>query len=182
MKNILDIYESLLGNIEDAMSSGEDTMRDYISLHNNNELVQWYGMTDNTEKMFNEPALKPLFQKNFMSETADYFIRGYRVRFICGSNFAKWLERLTTEDLGVPVAINSQKQAEALAAAIEKKAKKDGILKNSNKIRIRGKYGVNSMFRHGQLDLYVEKLDKEGNIAKTRSHGPIQSVYIFKCK
>lgn len=124
MKTILDIYESILGNIEDAMSSGEDIMRDYVSLYKNNELVQWYGMTDNTEKMFNEPALEPLFQQSFMSETADSIIRGYRIRFICGSNFAKWLERLTSEDLGVSVAINSQKQAEALAAAIENKAKK----------------------------------------------------------
>ena len=181
MKTILDIYEGLLGNIEDAMSSGENTMRDYLSLYKNNELVQWYGMTDNTEKMFNEHALEPLFQQCFMSETADSFIRGYRVRFICGSNFAKWIERLTSEDLGVSVAVTSQKQAEDLAAAIEKKAKKDGILKNSKSIRIRGVYGVNPTFSHGQLDLYVEKIDKDGNITKTRK-GAIQSVYIFKCK
>jgi hypothetical protein len=167
MKTIIDIYESILGNIEDAMSSGENTMRDYLSLYKNNELVQWYGMTDNTEKMFNEPALEPLFQQNFMSETADSFIRGYRMQFSCGSNFVKWIERLT---------------AEALAAAIENKAKKDGILKNSNKIRIRCGYEVNQTFHRGQLDLYVEKIDKEGNVVITRSRGPIQSVYIFKCK
>ena len=181
MKTILDIYESLLGNIEGAISSGENTMRDYLALYRNNELVQWYGMTDNTEKMFNEPALEPLFQQCFMSETATSSIRGYRVRFICGFNFAKWIERLTSEDLGVSVTINSQKQAEDLAAAIEKKAKKDGILKNLKTIRVRGVYGVNQMFHHGQLDLYVEKIDKDGNVAKTR-RGPVQSVYIFKCK
>lgn len=181
MKTILDIYESLLGNIEDAMSSGENTMHDYLSLYKNNELVQWYGMTDNTEKMFNEPALEPLFQQCFMSETADSFIRGYRVRFICGSNFAKWIERLTSEDLGVSVAINSQKQAEELATAIEKKAKKDGILKNSKTIRVRGVYGTTLSLPHGQLDLYLEKIDKDGNVAKTRK-GSVQSVYIFKCK
>ena len=79
MKTILDIYESLFGDIEDAMASGEDAMRDYIALYKNNELVQWYGMTDNTEKMFNEPALEPLFQRSFMSETADNIIRGSRV-------------------------------------------------------------------------------------------------------
>ena len=181
MKTILDIYESLLGNIEDAMASGEDAMRDYIALYKNNELVQWYGMTDNTEKLFNEPALEPLFQRSFMSETADSIIRGFRVRFICGVNFAKWIERLTVEDLGVPVAINSRKQAEALAAAIEKKAKKDGILKNSNKIRIRGEYGVTQVYRNGHLVLFVEKIDKDGNVTKTRK-GYIQFVYIFKCK
>lgn len=181
MKTILDIYESILGNIEDAMASGENYMRDYLSMYKNNELVQWYGMTDNTEKMFNEPALEPLFQQSFMSETADNIIRGNRVRFICGTNFAKWIERLTADDLGVSAVINSKKQAEVLAAAIEKKAKKDGILKNSNKIHIRGEHGISQIYKNGYLILFVEKIDKDGNVAKTRK-GYVQSAYIFKCK
>jgi hypothetical protein len=73
--------------------------------------------------------------------------------------------------------------AEKLAAAIEDYVKKEGYLKKTKNIRIVGRYydDRGNNFTKGQLQLEVQKVDKDGNVVKTKN-GSVSIMYLFDCK
>ena len=72
--------------------------------------------------------------------------------------------------------------AENAASTIEKLAKKTGLLKNAKNIKVVGRYfdaSPNDNFDRGQLQIEVQKVDKEGNIVKLgRIRLKIDQIYL----
>ena len=101
--------------------------------------------------------------------------------FYC-RQFGKLLERLSIEELGMSLHVADMAAAEKLAAAIENYVKKEGYLKKTKNIRSVGRYyDDDRYFTKGQLQLEVQKIDKDGNVVKTKN-GSVSIMYLFDCK
>ena len=73
--------------------------------------------------------------------------------------------------------------AEKLAAAIEAYVKKEGYIKKAKNIRVVARYydDTGNYFTKGQLQIEVQKVDKDGNVVKTKN-GSVSVMYLFDCK
>lgn len=184
MKSIINIYESLLDNIDNTMANGRKWMADMNVMHTYHELSVIVHAGDKGEKLFGD-KIDDLRSLPWFSEKMDNTERRYKSRFRNTTNFGKWLERLTAADLNIPALyINSMSTAENVASTIEKLAKKAGLLKNAKNIKVVGRYfdsSPNDNFDRGQFQIEVQKVDKEGNVVKTKD-GRTYVMYLFNCK
>lgn len=184
MRSIVNIYESLLDDIDNTMTNGRKWIADMNVMHTHQELSVIVNARDKGEKLFGD-KIDDLRDLPWHSEKMDNMERRYKSRFRNTCNFGKWLERLTTNDLNVPsLYINSMSMAENVGNAIEKLAKKEGLLKNAKNIKVVGRYydsSSNDNFDRGQFQIEVQKVDKDGNIVKTKD-GRTYVMYLFNCK
>ena len=171
------ISEGLLSGMEDTLNKGEAIAHDILELYSTWELCGIAGYSNWTDKMFDESKLQSFVSQPFKSEAMNHKILPHKT--INHLSFGKWLEQLTAEELGYNAfSINSMSDAEEIANKIEKYAKKVGVIKNKKNIRLRGKY-FTGHGNHNQFQLYVDQLDKNGDIKKVKRNGIEESVYLM---
>lgn len=177
------LYESILADVEDNLTIGDKIADDMSVMHKYHPLMTIAGVSDNAEKLFTN-KLDEFAQSAWYSERMDASERKYGTgRWFYCRMFGKLLERLSTEELGTSLCISKMQDAEKLAAAIEAYVKKEGYIKKTKNIRIVGRYydDRGNNFTKGQLQLEVQKVDKDGNVVKTKN-GSVSVMYLFDCK
>mgnify|MGYP007112534643 CR=1 FL=1 len=183
MKNIYDIYEGILSNTDDVLKDGDYHAEDLRVMHRLHPLMAMAGVSDNVEKLFTN-KLDSFAQIGWYSERMEDTERKFGAgRWFYCRQFGKLLERLSIEELGMSLHVADMTAAEKLAAAIEDYVKKEGYLKKTKNIRIVGRYygDKGNNFTKGQLQLEVQKVDKDGNVVKTKN-GSVSIMYLFDCK
>ena len=184
MKNIYDIYEGILSNTDDVLKDGDLHAKYLRVMHRLHPLMAMAGVSDNVEKLFTD-KLDKMGQLGWYSERMEDTERKFGAgRWFYCRQFGKLLERLSIEELGMSLYVSNMQDAEKLAAAIEAYAKKEGYLKKTKNIRIVGRYydDRGNNFTKGQLQLEIQKVDKVGNVVKTKSFGSVSVMYLFDCK
>ena len=176
------IKESVLSDMEDTIKIGDEQADVMKHLYAVSPLVGIAGVGDSTEKLFTN-ELDKFHQEEWKSPRMyESDLKHKDRRYPNCQHFGKWLERLTIDELHTSFNITSIAEAEELAKKIEKYAKKVGVLKNMRNIVMIGKYFNDSKyFTRGQLQLYVQKVDKEGEVVRTK-HGKTDILYLFDCK
>ena len=182
MKNIYDIYESILSDIDTVLKDGDYHIEELRVMHRLHPLMTMAGVSDNVEKLFTN-KLDSFAQIGWYSERMEDTERKFGAgRWFYCRQFGKLLERLSIEELGMSLHVADMAAAEKLAAAIENYVKKEGYLKKTKNIRIVGRYyDDDRYFTKGQLQLEVQKIDKDGNVVKTKN-GSVSIMYLFDCK
>jgi hypothetical protein len=183
MKNIYDIYEGILSNTDDVLKDGDYHAEDLRVMHRLHPLMAMAGVSDNVEKLFTN-KLDSFAQIGWYSERMEDTERKFGAgRWFYCRQFGKLLERLSIEELGMSLHVADMAAAEKLAVAIEDYVKKEGYLKKAKNIRIVGRYydDRGNNFTKGQLQLEVQKVDKDGNVVKTKN-GSVSIMYLFDCK
>ena len=179
------LYESILADVEDTLAIGDKIADDMSVMYKYHPLMAIAGVSDNAEKLFTD-KLDEFAQTAWYSERMDTTERMHGVHrwFYCRM-FGKLLERLSTEVLGTSLYVSKMQDAEKLAEAVEAYVKKEGYIKKAKNIRIVGRYfprsGSNNSFTKGQLQLEIQKVDKDGNVVKTKK-GNVSVMYLFDCK
>lgn len=179
------IPEGLLSDMENTLTAGDKIADDMSVMHKYHPLLAIAGVSDNAEKLFTN-KLDEFAQAAWYSERMDTSERKFGAgRWFYCRMFAKLLERLGTEELGTSLYVSKMQDAEKLAAAVEAYVKKEGYIKKAKNIRIVGRYydrgGSNNSFTKGQLQIEIQKVDKDGNVVKTRN-GDVSVMYLFDCK
>ena len=177
------LYESILADVEDTLAIGDKIADDMHVMHKYHPLEAIAGVSDNAEKLFTN-KLDEFVQAGWYSERMEATERKYGGgRWFYCRMFGKWLERLTTDELDMSLYVSKMQDAEKLATAIEAYAKKEGYLKKTKNIRVVGKYfdDTGKYFTKGQLQIEVQKVDKDGNVVKTKN-GSVSVMYLFDCK
>ena len=183
MKNIYDIYEGILSDTDTVLKDGDYHAEDLRVMHRLHPLMAMAGVSDNVEKLFTN-KLDSFAQIGWYSERMEDTERKFGAgRWFYCRQFGKLLERLSIDMLGVSLHVTDMTAAEKLAAVIEDYVKKEGYLKKTKNIRIVGRYydDKGNNFTKGQLQLEVQKVDKDGNVIKTKN-GPVSIMYLFDCK
>ena len=184
MKNIYDIYEGILSNTDDVLKDGDLHAEELRVMHRLHTLMAIAGVDVSGEKLFTG-EIETLAQAGWYSERMEENERKLgKWRYLYCRCFGKWLERLTADELGMSLYVSNMQDAEKLAAAIEAYAKKEGYLKKTKNIRIVGRYydDRGNNFTKGQLQIEVQKVDKDGNVVKSKTFGSVSVMYLFDCK
>jgi hypothetical protein len=177
------LYESVLADMENTLTTGDKIADDMSIMHKYHPLLTIAGVSDNVEKLFTN-KLDEFAQVAWYSERMEMTERKYGAsRWFYCRNFGKLLERLSDKELGMSLYVSKMQDAEKLAAAIEAYVKKEGYLKKTKNIRIVGRYydDNGNYFTKGQLQIEVQKVDKDGNVVKTKN-GSVAVMYLFDCK
>jgi hypothetical protein len=183
MKNIYDIYEGILSDTDTVLKDGDYHTEELRVMHRLHPLMAMAGVSDNVEKLFTN-KLDSFAQIGWYSERMEDTERKFGAgRWFYCRQFGKLLERLSIEELGMSLHVADMAAAEKLAVAIEDYVKKEGYLKKAKNIRIVGRYydDRGNNFTKGQLQLEVQKVDKDGNVVKTKN-GSVSIMYLFDCK
>jgi hypothetical protein len=188
MQSIYNIYESIdlnislsetiLSDMKISLTEGDDKLKQLTSLSGIFELKGIAGIDKSCEKLFDNnitefESLPYISQKYQNPRIANEF-----PGFPNYKSFAKFLERLQPEYIGWKSFddINTG-NIDKFASDLEKFVKANGLIKKAKNIAIDCKY-FNNGPGETQLQIYVNKLDKEGNIYKSKG-GRVQLMYIF---
>lgn len=177
------VQESILDNVETNIAKGQEIVDDMSVMYKHHPLLTIAGVSDNAEKLFTN-KLDKFAQAAWYSERMEASERKYGTgRWFYCRMFGKLLERLSIDELGMSLCISKMQDAEKLAAAIEAYVKKEGYIKKAKNIRVVARYydDTGNYFTKGQLQIEVQKVDKDGNVVKTKN-GSVSVMYLFDCK
>ena len=183
------LYEGILSDMETTIETGTKQADELKHFYASHPLVGIAGVSESAEKMFTT-ELDKFFQEEWKSpKMYNNDLKHRDRRYPNCQHFGKWLERLTMDDLNVSFNITSMSDAEKFAKVVEEYAKKTGVLKNTRNLRIVGRYYKSNdnawtdsvHFSKGQFQLDVQKIDKWGEVAKTK-FGRVAVLYVFDCK